>query len=110
MGKLDHVSVFGGEYPTPDGTAIRDYIHIADLCEAHVLALEYLRNGGASDYFNLGNGQGYSVNEVIEAARKVTDSDIRTRIEAARPGDPSRLTPIPAKLTQFLAGVQSLNP
>jgi UDP-glucose 4-epimerase len=61
------------------------------LCESHVLALEYLRNGGASDYYNLGNGQGYSVNEVIEAARKVTNSEIRTRIEAARPGDPSRL-------------------
>jgi UDP-glucose 4-epimerase len=91
MGKLEQVSVFGGEYPTPDGTAIRDYIHVADLCEAHVLALEYLRNGGASDYFNLGNGKGYSVNEVIEAARRVTKSKIRTRIEPARPGDPSRL-------------------
>src|SRR2546421_540173 len=90
-GKLPHVSIFGGDYPTPDGTAIRDYIHVTDLCSAHVLALEHLRLGGASELINLGNGQGYSVLEVIETARRVTGRQIEARIEPARPGDPSRL-------------------
>jgi UDP-glucose 4-epimerase len=90
-GRLPQVSVFGGEYPTPDGTAIRDYIHVADLGSAHILALEHLRRGGQSDCINLGNGQGYSILEVIEAARRVTGRPITAKIEAARPGDPSRL-------------------
>lgn len=91
MGRLPHVSVFGGAYPTPDGTAIRDYIHVADLCTAHVQALDYLRGGGASQCINLGNGQGYSVSEVIETARRVTGRKIKAALEPARPGDPSRL-------------------
>ena len=91
LGQLPFVSVFGGEFPTPDGTAIRDYVHVTDLCSAHVLALEHLRRGGNSEAINLGNGQGYSVKEVIEAARRVTGCQIETRIEPARPGDPSRL-------------------
>ncbi|MEP7337258.1 MAG: UDP-glucose 4-epimerase GalE [Acidobacteriota bacterium] len=90
-GKLPHVSVFGGEYPTPDGTAIRDYIHVADLGSAHILALEHLRGGGASECINLGNGQGYSILELVEAARRVTGLPISVKIEAARAGDPSRL-------------------
>jgi len=90
-GRLSEVSVFGGDYPTPDGTAIRDYIHVADLGSAHILALEHLRRGGQSDCINLGNGQGYSILEVIEAARRVTGRPIAAKIEAARPGDPSRL-------------------
>jgi UDP-glucose 4-epimerase len=91
VGKLPFVSVFGGEYPTPDGTAIRDYIHVTDLCTAHTLALEHLRNGGQSEFINLGNGHGYSVMEVIEAARRVTGREIEARIEPGRAGDPSRL-------------------
>lgn len=91
MGKLPFVSVFGNEYPTPDGTAIRDYIHVTDLCTAHSLALKHLRGGGESERINLGNGHGYSVMEVIETARRVTGRDIEARIEPARPGDPSRL-------------------
>ena len=91
LGKQPYVSVFGNEYPTPDGTAIRDYIHVSDLCEAHVLALKHLRGGGQSVCINLGNGQGYSVMEVIETARLLTSREIQTRIEPARPGDPSRL-------------------
>lgn len=91
MGKLPYVSVFGGEYPTPDGTAIRDYIHITDLCAAHTLALDHLRGGGESERINLGNGHGYSVMEVIETARRVTGREIEARIEPAREGDPSRL-------------------
>jgi UDP-glucose 4-epimerase len=91
LGKQPYVSVFGNEYPTLDGTAIRDYIHVVDLCEAHVLALKHLRGGGQSECINLGNGQGYSVMEVIETARLLTSREIQTRIEPARPGDPSRL-------------------
>jgi UDP-glucose 4-epimerase len=91
QGKLPAVSVFGDTYPTPDGTPIRDYIHVADLAAAHILALEYLRAGGRSEYINLGNGQGYSVLEVIETARQVTQRPIAIAIEPPRPGDPARL-------------------
>jgi UDP-glucose 4-epimerase len=101
-GKLPFVSVFGGEYPTPDGTAIRDYIHITDLCSAHSLALEHLRRGGQSEFINLGNGHGYSVQEVIETARRVTGRDIEARIEPARPGDPSRLVADARKAREVL--------
>lgn len=90
-GALPYVSVFGGDYPTPDGTAIRDYIHVADLAEAHILSLDYLQSGGRSEFINLGNGQGYSVLEVIETARRITGKKIEMKIEPARPGDPSRL-------------------
>jgi UDP-glucose 4-epimerase len=91
LGRLPHVSVFGDDYPTPDGTAIRDYIHVTDLGTAHILALEHLRNGGKSEFINLGNGHGYSVMEVIETARRVTGREIEVKVEPARPGDPSRL-------------------
>lgn len=91
MGKQAYVSVFGDDYPTPDGTAIRDYIHVADLGKAHLLALEYLRRGNSSEKINLGTGCGYSVMEVIEAARQVTGKPIAVRMEPRRAGDPSRL-------------------
>jgi len=91
QGKLPFVSVFGDDYPTPDGTCIRDYIHVSDLGDAHIRALEYLRGGGASDFINLGNGQGYSVMEVVETARRITGKPIETRFEPRRDGDPSRL-------------------
>lgn len=90
-GKLKSLSVFGDDYPTPDGTAIRDYIHISDLSQAHLLALKYLQNGGNSDAFNLGNGSGFSVLEVIDAAERVTGRDVPYTIEPRRAGDPSRL-------------------
>ncbi len=96
-GKLPHVTIFGGDYPTPDGTAIRDYIHVADLGQAHILALKHLRSGQASECINLGNGHGYSVMEVIEAARQVTGLPIEVKLEPARPGDPSRLIANAAK-------------
>lgn len=86
-----HISVFGGNYPTPDGTPIRDYVHVADLADAHIRALNYLKRGGDSQFLNLGTGHGYSVLEVIESTRKVTGKTIRTKIEAPRPGDPARL-------------------
>lgn len=91
QGKIPAVSVFGNDYPTPDGTPIRDYIHVLDLGSAHILALDYLRGGGLSDYINLGNGQGYSVMEVIESARQVTGQPIPVKVEPRRAGDPSRL-------------------
>lgn len=91
-GRQDDVTVFGDDYPTPDGTCIRDYIHVSDLCEAHWLALRWLHAGGAgSEAFNLGNGNGYSVREVIDTAIDVTGKDIATRIAARRAGDPARL-------------------
>ena len=90
-GRRDHITVFGDDYPTPDGTCLRDYIHVVDLADAHVLALEYLRKGGASDIFNLGNGQGFSVKEMIAAAEKATGKKIAAEIGARRAGDPAQL-------------------
>lgn len=91
QGREAAVPVFGDIYPTPDGTAIRDYVHVADLGTAHMLALDYLRAGGKSEFINLGSGRGDSVFEVIETARQVTQKPIAMRIEAPRAGDPSRL-------------------
>lgn len=91
LGKRPHISIFGGDYPTPDGTAIRDYIHVSDLSQAHLLAVKHLQNGGSSECINLGNGQGFSVLEVIEAARKVTGRPIEAVTAPRRAGDPSRL-------------------
>lgn len=91
LGKRDSVSIFGTDYPTPDGTCIRDYIHVTDLAAAHVLGLEYLLNGGDSTIFNLGNGNGFSVKEVIETARSITGRDIKAVECDRRPGDPPAL-------------------
>jgi UDP-glucose 4-epimerase len=102
QGELPFVSVYGQTYPTPDGTAIRDYIHIADLAAAHIQALHYLRAGGASEFVNLGNGKGYSVLEVIETARKVTGRAIAVHAEPARPGDPAHLVADGAKARRLL--------
>ncbi len=101
-GKLSHVSVFGTDYPTPDGTAIRDYIHVSDLAEAHLLALDHLDKGGSSDAFNLGNGSGFSVNEVIAAARRVTGREINVANAPRRPGDPSKLIANAEKAARIL--------
>jgi UDP-glucose 4-epimerase len=90
-GRRPHISVFGRNYDTPDGTCIRDYIHVTDLCAAHWLSLQNLLGGGVSAAYNLGNGQGFSVQEVIETARAVTCHDIRTVDATRREGDPARL-------------------
>jgi UDP-glucose 4-epimerase len=90
-GELPYLPVLGDTYPTPDGTPIRDYIHVADLASAHILALKYLRAGGKSDYFNLGTGRGYSVLEVVETVRQITGRNVEIKIEPPRAGDPSRL-------------------
>jgi UDP-glucose 4-epimerase len=88
LGKRESISIFGTDYPTPDGTCIRDYIHVSDLADAHILGLEYLLNGGSSEVFNLGNGNGFSVREVIETASHVTGRDIKILECDRRPGDP----------------------
>ncbi len=90
-GRLPNLTIFGQDYDTPDGTCIRDYVHTVDLCQAHLLALEFLFQGGLSSAFNLGNGGGYSVQEVIGLAESVTGKKIPTRGAARRPGDPARL-------------------
>lgn len=89
--KREHIYIFGDDYNTKDGTCIRDYIHVTDLAQAHILAVKYLRNGGNSDIFNLGNGIGFSVKEVIETARKVTGHPIPALISPRRAGDPAKL-------------------
>ena len=93
LGQRSHIGIFGDDYPTRDGTCIRDYIHITDLADAHIRALDYLKNGGKSTYYNLGNGEGFSVKEVIETARRVTGIDIPAKVEgrtSRRPRHPRR--------------------
>jgi len=108
-GKRPHISVFGGDYPTADGTAIRDYIHVSDLSRAHLLALEYLQGGGESTAANLGNGKGFSVLEVIEAARKVTGAEIPVKMEPRRPGDPSSLVANAARANEVFGWKPEIN-
>jgi UDP-glucose 4-epimerase len=91
MDRQPHVTIFGDDYPTPDGTAIRDYIHVADLADAHIRALDYLRAGGQSQYLNVGTGNGISVQEVIDCARKVTGRPIAVKVGERRSGDHARL-------------------
>jgi UDP-glucose 4-epimerase len=90
-GRRNAISVFGNDYDTPDGTCVRDYIHVQDLCDAHMLALEQLISTGKSDQFNLGNGKGFSVQQVVNCAREVTGRETTVNIEARRQGDPAIL-------------------
>lgn len=101
-GNIPHISVFGDDYPTPDGTAIRDYIHVSDLSQAHLLALDHLQNDGSSEFINLGNGSGYSVREVIAAAERVTGAQINAVTAPRRAGDPSKLVANAAKAKEVL--------
>ncbi|MBY7142880.1 UDP-glucose 4-epimerase GalE [Virgibacillus sp. NKC19-3] len=91
LGQRSHITIFGEDYDTRDGTCIRDYVHVEDLTRAHLLALNHLQNGGNSDIFNLGSNQGFSVKEIIETAREVTDNDIPTQTGERRAGDPGVL-------------------
>ncbi|AST58244.1 UDP-glucose 4-epimerase GalE [Thermoanaerobacterium thermosaccharolyticum] len=91
LGKRDLINVFGDDYETKDGTCIRDYIHVTDLADAHILALNKLRRDNSSATYNLGNGEGFTVNEVIDAARRVTGHPIPAKVVARRPGDPAKL-------------------
>lgn len=101
-GRESSIKVFGSDYDTPDGTCIRDFVHVVDLCEAHLLALKGLLNGAASTAVNLGNGSGFSVHEVIQAAERVTGRSIRTVMSPRRAGDPARLVADSAKAREFL--------
>ncbi|TXK83854.1 UDP-glucose 4-epimerase GalE [Paenibacillus sp. N3.4] len=91
LGQRTHISIFGEDYATQDGTCVRDYIHVSDLASAHVLAVEKLRDGAESNIYNLGNGTGFSVKEVIDIARKVTGHAIPAIVEPRRAGDPASL-------------------
>lgn len=101
-GTRESISIFGNDYNTPDGTCIRDYIHVTDLAQAHILAVQYLENGGESDIFNLGNGIGYSVREVIDTARKVTGHPIPEVEVPRRAGDPAMLVASSEKAKSIL--------
>ncbi|KPL59262.1 UDP-glucose 4-epimerase GalE [Rossellomorea vietnamensis] len=109
LGKREHISVFGNDYPTADGTCIRDYIHVEDLIEAHILALKYLQNGGESDVFNLGSSQGYSVFEIIKSVREVTGHPIPQVIDQRRAGDPATLVASSEKAKRVLGWNPSRN-
>jgi len=102
LGQLPAVKVFGSDYPTPDGTCIRDYIHVTDLAAAHVLALEALAGGSEPAIYNLGNGSGYSVLEVIRTAEKVTGQSLPAVFAGRRPGDPAVLVASPEKIRREL--------
>jgi UDP-glucose 4-epimerase len=101
-GQREKFCIYGDDYDTPDGTCIRDYVHVCDLAQAHILALEYLAGGGQSDVFNLGSGSGFSVKEVLEEARRVTKREIPTEIIARRAGDPARLVASSQKAREIL--------
>jgi len=102
LGKRDKISIFGNTYPTKDGTCIRDYIHVDDLAEAHLSALNYLLKGGESDSFNCGYGEGYSVLEIIETVKKVTKKDFKVEIADKREGDPPYLVASNEKIKKVL--------
>lgn len=102
LGLTPFVSVFGTDYPTPDGTCVRDYIHVLDLCDAHLLALEYLLDGGKSAVYNLGNGNGFSVRQVIESIRRVSGGDFEVVEAGRRSGDPPSLVASSRKISEEL--------
>ena len=91
LGQREKMFIFGDDYDTPDGTCVRDYIHVTDLADAHIKALEKLFRTNESGIYNLGNGKGFSVKELIEKAKKITGKDLKVEIEARRSGDPSTL-------------------
>ncbi|HOI46522.1 MAG TPA: UDP-glucose 4-epimerase GalE [Bacilli bacterium] len=109
LGQRSHITIFGDDYATFDGTCIRDYIHVEDLIEGHILALKSLRSGAQSNIYNLGSGSGYSVLEVIEAARRVTKHPIPVKVEARRAGDPARLIASSEKIETELGWVRRYN-
>lgn len=102
LGKKSHLDIFGTDYPTHDGTCIRDYIHVDDLSNAHMLALEYLSSGGRSKAFNCGYGHGYSVKEVVDKVKEVTGIDFPVRYTDRRPGDPPALVADSTKIRKEL--------
>ena len=102
LGQRDAMTIFGDDYNTPDGTCIRDYVHVEDLIDAHILALEYLNTNTESQIFNLGSSTGYSVKEIVEASRKVTGKEIPVKIGERRAGDPAKLVAASEKAREIL--------
>ncbi len=102
LGQRDEIRIFGDDYDTPDGTCIRDYIHVVDLAAAHIRALEYLDAGGETDAFNVGTGNGFSVREVVDAARRITGHPIPALVDPRRPGDPAELVAESTKIREKL--------
>ncbi len=109
LGLYPELSVYGTDFPTPDGTAVRDYIHVSDVAAAHVSALQYLETGGASERLNLGTGKGISVREVIETVEQISGVSIKTREEDRRAGDPPVLIASPKRAAQVLGWKPSFN-
>lgn len=103
-GQREKLSIFGGDYPTKDGTCVRDYIHVTDLAQAHILALDYLLKGGENNVFNLGNGVGFTNKEVVDVARKVADHPIPAEIAPGGPATPLGWWPPRRKTRLFWAG------
>jgi UDP-glucose 4-epimerase len=103
LGRLSHLDIFGTDYPTRDGTGVRDYIHVSDLAEAHLLALDFLRKERKSDVFNCGYGRGMSVREIVTAMERVSGKTLAVRESARRPGDPPMLVADASKLTRTLS-------
>lgn len=102
LNQREKIAIYGEDYPTDDGTCIRDYIHVMDLADAHILALNRLKNGGDNQIFNLGNGEGFSVKEVIEVARKITGHSIPAEVSPRRAGDPAKLVASSEKAIEML--------
>jgi len=105
LAKRSHMQVFGTDYPTPDGTCLRDYIHVTDLTRAHMAALRHLRAGGTSDILNCGYGRGFSVLEVIDAVKRAAGREFEVRLSARRPGDPARVVAASERIRRTLAWV-----
>lgn len=105
LGKREAITVFGEDYDTPDGTCIRDYIHVLDLADAHIKAVEYLQKGNESNIFNLGNGVGFSVKEMIDSAREATSEEINVVVGERRAGDPARLIASNEKAQKILGWI-----
>jgi UDP-glucose 4-epimerase len=102
LGQREFIAIYGDDYPTADGTCIRDYLHVSDLADAHILSLDMLRKGGESNVFNLGSGKGFSVKEMIDVARKVTGHPIPAIVQERRGGDPAVLIASSDKIKQQL--------
>lgn len=109
LGQREKIAMFGDDYPTPDGTCVRDYIHVTDLADAHIKAIEKLFRDETSGIYNLGNGKGFSVKEVVEETRKVTGKEIKAVIEGRRPGDPSTLIATSEKAMKELGWTPRFN-
>ena len=109
LGQRRHMEVFGTNYPTPDGTCIRDYIHVTDLARAHMAALRHLRAGGASEVFNCGYSKGYSVLEVIEAVKRASGTEFEVRLSDPRAGDPAAIVASSGKIRSALGWAPSLD-